>query len=158
MSARLIFVVAAAAAAIGAAVVAGLIVAVVGLSAKMPTATLITITAEAAAAIFGSVIALSGITAALFFKPPAPPAPNMGNSAASRAGRDGKGGRALPRSDAACDSGLRAALKARAMVLEATHAHATELINSGVSIEAVRRRLGHASTETTQLYALLGCR
>src|SRR6266567_3272242 len=35
------------------------------------------------------------------------------------------------------------------------HAHGTELINSGVSIEAVRRRLGHASTETTQLYALL---
>src|SRR5262249_30400302 len=35
------------------------------------------------------------------------------------------------------------------------HAHATELINSEVSIEAVRRRLGHASTETTQLYALL---
>src|SRR5260370_20924607 len=30
------------------------------------------------------------------------------------------------------------------------HAHATELINSGVSIEVVRRRLGHASTETTQ--------
>ncbi len=26
--------------------------------------------------------------------------------------------------------------------------------NSGVSIEAVRRRLGHASTETTQVYAL----
>jgi integrase/recombinase XerC/integrase/recombinase XerD len=35
------------------------------------------------------------------------------------------------------------------------HAHATELINSGVSIEAVRRRLGHASSQTTQLYALL---
>ncbi|WP_306215635.1 tyrosine-type recombinase/integrase [Actinoplanes sp. RD1] len=35
------------------------------------------------------------------------------------------------------------------------HAHATELINAGVSIEAVRRRLGHASTETTQLYALI---
>lgn len=35
------------------------------------------------------------------------------------------------------------------------HSHATELINSGVTIEAVRRRLGHASTETTQLYALL---
>lgn len=34
-------------------------------------------------------------------------------------------------------------------------AHATELINAGVSIEAVRRRLGHASAETTQLYALL---
>lgn len=38
---------------------------------------------------------------------------------------------------------------------ERRHTHATELINSGVSIEAVRRRLGHASTETTQLYALL---
>ncbi|WP_433345342.1 tyrosine-type recombinase/integrase [Microtetraspora malaysiensis] len=35
------------------------------------------------------------------------------------------------------------------------HAHATELINASVSIEAVRRRLGHASAETTQLYALL---
>jgi len=35
------------------------------------------------------------------------------------------------------------------------HAHATELINSGVSIEVVRRRLGHASTETTQAYAQL---
>ncbi|WP_449063844.1 tyrosine-type recombinase/integrase [Planomonospora algeriensis] len=35
------------------------------------------------------------------------------------------------------------------------HAHATELINAEVSIEAVRRRLGHASAETTQLYALL---
>src|SRR5437762_12996468 len=35
------------------------------------------------------------------------------------------------------------------------HAHATELINAGVSIEAVRRRLGHASSETTQLYTLL---
>jgi len=34
-------------------------------------------------------------------------------------------------------------------------AHATELINSGVSIEVVRRRLGHASTETTQAYTLL---
>ncbi|MGH3120949.1 MAG: tyrosine-type recombinase/integrase, partial [Streptosporangiaceae bacterium] len=35
------------------------------------------------------------------------------------------------------------------------HAHATELINSGVSIEVVRRRIGHASSETTQLYTLL---
>jgi hypothetical protein len=30
----------------------------------------------------------------------------------------------------------------------------TTSFNSGVSIEAVRRRLGYASTETTQLYAL----
>jgi integrase/recombinase XerC/integrase/recombinase XerD len=34
-------------------------------------------------------------------------------------------------------------------------AHANELISSGVSIEVVRRRLGHASTETTQVYTLL---
>jgi integrase len=31
----------------------------------------------------------------------------------------------------------------------------TTSFNSGVSIEAVRRRLGHSSAETTQLYALL---
>ncbi|WP_206061280.1 site-specific integrase [Nonomuraea basaltis] len=30
-----------------------------------------------------------------------------------------------------------------------------DLIDAGVSIEAVRRRLGHASAGTTQLYALL---
>jgi site-specific recombinase XerD len=36
-----------------------------------------------------------------------------------------------------------------------TRPHATELINAGVSIEAVRRRLGHAFTETTQLYTQL---
>ncbi|MGY5309963.1 tyrosine-type recombinase/integrase [Nocardia gipuzkoensis] len=35
------------------------------------------------------------------------------------------------------------------------HSHATELINASVSIEVVRKRLGHASTETTQIYALL---
>ncbi|MGK8490830.1 tyrosine-type recombinase/integrase [Nocardia asiatica] len=35
------------------------------------------------------------------------------------------------------------------------HSHAAELINAGVSIEVVRKRLGHASTETTQVYALL---
>ncbi|WP_324189957.1 tyrosine-type recombinase/integrase [Nocardia farcinica] len=35
------------------------------------------------------------------------------------------------------------------------HSHATELITAGVSIEVVRKRLGHASTETTQVYALL---
>jgi integrase/recombinase XerC/integrase/recombinase XerD len=35
------------------------------------------------------------------------------------------------------------------------HSHATELINAGVSIEVVRRRLGHASTETTHIYTLL---
>jgi integrase/recombinase XerD len=34
------------------------------------------------------------------------------------------------------------------------HAHAAGF-NSGVSIEVVRRRLGHASAETTQVYTLL---
>src|SRR6266566_455079 len=40
-------------------------------------------------------------------------------------------------------------------IYQLRHAHATELINNGVSIEVVRRRLGHASTETTQVYTLL---
>ncbi|WP_372492958.1 tyrosine-type recombinase/integrase [Nocardia sputi] len=33
------------------------------------------------------------------------------------------------------------------------HSHAAELINVGVSIEGVGKRLRHASTETTQVYA-----
>jgi len=32
--------------------------------------------------------------------------------------------------------------------------HATELIDSGVSVEVVQRRLGHASTEITQIHTL----
>ena len=44
---------------------------------------------------------------------------------------------------------------ARIGIHQLRHAHATELINSGVSIEVVRRRLGHASTETTHVYTLL---
>ncbi|AHH16897.1 phage integrase-like protein [Nocardia nova SH22a] len=38
---------------------------------------------------------------------------------------------------------------------QSRHSHATELINVGVSIEVVRKRVGHASTETTQIYTLL---
>src|SRR6516162_4675386 len=48
-----------------------------------------------------------------------------------------------------------AAAGARIGIHQLRHAHATELINSGVPIEVVRRRLGHASTETTQVYTLL---
>jgi hypothetical protein len=46
---------------------AGLIVAVAGLSAQMPAPALVTSTAEAATAVFGGVIALSGTAATLFF-------------------------------------------------------------------------------------------
>jgi site-specific recombinase XerD len=35
------------------------------------------------------------------------------------------------------------------------HSHATELINAGVSIEAVRERLGHSSAAITEVYAEL---
>ena len=35
------------------------------------------------------------------------------------------------------------------------HSHATELINPGVSIEAVRKRLGHSSAAITEVYAEL---
>jgi hypothetical protein len=69
VSAKLIFFVVAATAAIGSAVLAGLIVAVVGLSARLPTATLITLIAGTAAAAFGGVIALAGMAASLFFNP-----------------------------------------------------------------------------------------
>jgi integrase len=58
---------------------------------------------------------------------------------------DAIGGEA--RACAAADAGIG--------IHQLRHAHATELINSGVSIEVVRRRLGHASTETTQVYTLL---
>jgi site-specific recombinase XerD len=33
------------------------------------------------------------------------------------------------------------------------HAHATELVNGGVPLETIRRRLGHARIETTLRYA-----
>lgn len=48
-----------------------------------------------------------------------------------------------------------AAVGTRIGIRQLRHAHATELINSDVSIEVVRRRLGHASAETTQVYTLL---
>ena len=48
----------------------------------------------------------------------------------------------------------RAAAGAQISIHQLRHAHATSF-NSGVSIEVVRRRLGHASTETTQVYTLL---
>lgn len=38
------------------------------------------------------------------------------------------------------------------------HAHATELINGGVDLETIRRRLGHRRIETTLLYAELSDR
>lgn len=70
-----------------------------------------------------------------------------------RASINGSGG---PLSyDAAQNRWTRYCTAAGVDIDQLRHAHGTELINAGVSIEAVRRRLGHASTETTQLYALL---
>jgi Phage integrase family len=48
----------------------------------------------------------------------------------------------------------RAAAGAQISIHQLRHAHATSY--SGVSIEVVRRRLGHASTETTQVRPHLG--
>ena len=129
MSAKLIFVVVAAAAAIGSALAAGLIAAVICLSAKMPAATLLTITAEAAAAASGGVIALSGIAAALFFKDPASAGPDP---AGPRAPRDGGDGSTLSSADqaglgAACDSELRAAVRARSIIVEGSQADSQRL-------------------------------
>ena len=52
-------------------------------------------------------------------------------------------------------AGYCAAAGAGIGIHQLRHAHAAELINSGVSIEVVRRRLGHASAETTQVNTLL---
>jgi integrase/recombinase XerD len=48
-----------------------------------------------------------------------------------------------------------AAAGTRIGIHQLRHAHASELINSGVPLEVVRSRLGHASAETTRVYTLL---
>jgi Phage integrase family len=40
-----------------------------------------------------------------------------------------------------------------ATIHQLRHVHATELVNAGVSLETIRRRLGHANTQTVQRYA-----
>lgn len=72
-----------------------------------------------------------------------------------RASINGKGG---PLSYSAAHNRWQSYCAAAAVevdIHQLRHSHATELINSGVSIEVVRKRLGHASTETTQIYTLL---
>lgn len=126
MSAKLIFVVVAMAAAIGCAVLAGLIVAVVCLSARLPEATLVTVTAESAAAAFGGVIALSGIAASLFFKvsePATPDDPTI-SPAGGRGEADGAHNAGSDRSRE--DGELRAAVEARALFLRAARAELRE--------------------------------
>jgi len=72
-----------------------------------------------------------------------------------RASVNGRGG---PLSYDAAESRWRkycAAAGAEIGIHQLRHAHATELINLGVSIEAIRKRLGHASTDTVRVYAEL---
>ncbi|MDQ2791701.1 MAG: tyrosine-type recombinase/integrase [Actinomycetota bacterium] len=40
-----------------------------------------------------------------------------------------------------------------ATIHQLRHAHATELVNAGMSLETIRRRLGHANAQTVQRYA-----
>ena len=40
-----------------------------------------------------------------------------------------------------------------ASIHQLRHAHATELVNAGVSLETIRRRLGHANAQTVLRYA-----
>jgi hypothetical protein len=75
MLARVIFFIVVAASATGSASIAGLVVGVACLSAHVPAATLITLTAATATATFGAVIALSAMAASLFFSTPKPPSP-----------------------------------------------------------------------------------
>jgi len=72
-----------------------------------------------------------------------------------RASVNGRGG---PLSYDAAESRWRkycAAVGVQIGIHQLRHAHATELINLGVSIEAVRKRLGHSSTDTVKIYAEL---
>jgi len=41
----------------------------------------------------------------------------------------------------------------RATIHQLRHVHATELVNGGVSLETIRRRLGHANAQTVLRYA-----
>ena len=41
----------------------------------------------------------------------------------------------------------------QASIHQLRHAHATELVNAGVSLETIRRRLGHANAQTVLRYA-----
>jgi hypothetical protein len=72
---KVVFFTVAASAAVGSAVLAGLTVAVIGLSVRMPAATLIALASGAATATFGAVVALAGTAASLFFSTPQVPAP-----------------------------------------------------------------------------------
>ena len=47
----------------------------------------------------------------------------------------------------------RAKAQVSATIHQLRHAHATELVNGGVSLETIRRRLGHANAQTVQRYA-----
>ncbi|MGH3548156.1 MAG: tyrosine-type recombinase/integrase, partial [Pseudonocardiaceae bacterium] len=40
-----------------------------------------------------------------------------------------------------------------ATIHQLRHVHATELVNAGMSLETIRRRLGHANAQTVQRYA-----
>jgi len=111
---KLIFFAGAVAAAIVSAVLVGLIVAVVGLSAQMSAAALVTLIAEAAAAVFGGVIALSGMAASLFFCTAEPGAVPALPGHHDMAGRAHLGGLGECRDYALGDGELRAALRARA--------------------------------------------
>jgi integrase/recombinase XerD len=47
----------------------------------------------------------------------------------------------------------RAKAQVRATIHQLRHVHATKLVNAGVSLETIRRRLGHANAQTVQRYA-----
>lgn len=47
----------------------------------------------------------------------------------------------------------RAKAQVNATIHQLRHVHATELVNAGVSLETIRRQLGHANTQTVQRYA-----
>jgi hypothetical protein len=144
MPARFVFLAATAAAAISSAALAGLAAAAAGLCAGMPGETIITLTADTAAAVFGGVIALFGIAASLFFSSPetasqdnlVPPLVRR-HSAVSSTRPSG-----MPHFPGSIpgDSRLRAALEARALALRPVGTERQEQARPGMS-----RQPGHGT-------------
>ncbi len=70
-----------------------------------------------------------------------------------RAAKNGRGGPLRYQSIQARWAGYCAQAGVACTLHQLRHAHATELVNDGVGLETIRRRLGHRSMQTTLRYA-----
>ncbi len=70
-----------------------------------------------------------------------------------RAAKNGRGGPLRYQSVQQRWAGYCQAAGVRATIHQLRHAHATELVNDGVSLATIRKRLGHKNLQTTTRYA-----